>query len=62
MRRLSAWRLAVRELDEHVGGLTSFGPRAVERVGDHLDALELLEDRAHAAFRDLAVYLRTHSC
>ena len=58
MRRLSAWRSAVRELDEHVGGLTSFGPRAVERVMINLEALELLETRAHAAFCDLADYLR----
>jgi len=58
VRRLSAWRSAVRDLDEHVGGLTSFGPRAVQRVSTNLDVLEALEDRAHAAFRDLAGYLR----
>jgi hypothetical protein len=60
VRRLSAWRSAVRELDEHVGDLTSFGPRAVDRVGGDLDVLELLEGRAHAAFCDLAAYLREH--
>jgi hypothetical protein len=58
VRRLSAWRSAVRELDEHVGGLTSFGPRAVERVSTNLDVLETLEGRAHAAFCDLTGYLR----
>lgn len=60
VRRLSAWRSAVRDLDEHVGGVTSFGPRAVERVGAELDELEELEGRAHAAFRELASYLRGH--
>ena len=59
VRRLSAWRSAVRELDEHIGGLTSFGPRAVERVGSDLDALEALEERAHEAFCELAGYLRS---
>ena len=58
VRRLSAWRSAVRDLDEHVGGLTSFGPRAVQRVNSDLDVLEALESRAHAAFRDLVEYLR----
>lgn len=60
VRRLSAWRSAVRDLDEHVGGVTSFGPRAVARVGAELDTLEVLEDRAHAAFCELAGYLREH--
>lgn len=59
VRRLSAWRSAVRDLDEHMGGLTSFGPRAVERVRSDLDVVEALEGRAHAAFCDLADYLRT---
>lgn len=62
MRRLSAWRSAVRDLDDHVGTLTSVGPRAVERVGLDLDALEALEGRAHTAFRELAQYLRQHGC
>ncbi len=59
VRRLSAWRSAVREMDEQVGVLTSFGPRAVQRVGSDLEVLEALEERAHAAFRDLASYLRS---
>ena len=59
VRRLSAWRSAVRDLDDQVGTLTSFGPRAVQRVGADLELLEALEERAHAAFRDLASYLRT---
>lgn len=50
----------MRDLDEHVGQLTSFGPRAVARVAADLEALELLEGRAHTAFRDLATYLRSH--
>lgn len=58
VRRLSAWRSAVRELDEQVGVLTGFGPRALERVGSDLDTLEVLESRAHTAFRELAAYLR----
>jgi hypothetical protein len=59
VRRLSAWRSAVRDLDEHVGTLTSFGPRAVERVAGDLDRLEALEGQAHASFRELAAYLRS---
>lgn len=59
VRRLSAWRSAVRDLDEQVGELTSFGPRAVERVASRLDQLEALEDRAHATFGELAAYLRS---
>lgn len=58
MRRLSAWRSAVRALDEHVGVLTSFGPRAVERVADDLEALEALETQAHETFCELVAYLR----
>lgn len=58
MRRLSAWRSAVRDLDEHVGELTSFGPRAVEKVAGELDRLEALEGQAHTTFRELASYLR----
>lgn len=58
VRRLSAWRSAVRDLDEHVGELTSFGPRAVARVGGDLDRIEALEGRAHATFRELVSYLR----
>jgi hypothetical protein len=58
VRRLSAWRSAVRDLDEHVGELTSFGPRAVERVTEDLEAIEALEAQAHEAFRELAGYLR----
>jgi hypothetical protein len=59
VRRLSAWRSAVRDLDEHVGHVTSFGPRAVDRVALDLDTLEELERRAHATFCDLASYLRS---
>lgn len=59
MRRLSAWRTAVRQLDEHVGEVTSFGPRAVERVRTELETLQELEDQAHAAFSELADYLRS---
>jgi len=58
VRRLSAWRSAVRDLDEQVGQLTSFGPRAVERVAQQLDHLEALEDQAHSTFSELATYLR----
>jgi hypothetical protein len=58
VRRLSAWRSAVRDLDEHVGELASFGPRAVERVAGDLEAIEDLEARAHEAFRELAGHLR----
>jgi hypothetical protein len=59
VRRLSAWRSAVRDLDEHVASVTSFGPRAVERVRSDLDVLEALEGRAHTAFCDLTSYLRS---
>lgn len=59
VRRLSAWRSAVRDLDEHVGELTSFGPRAVARVAADLDRMEVLEGRAHATFRELVGYLRS---
>lgn len=60
MRRLSAWRSAVRDLDDHVRALTSFGPRAVESVSRDIDRLEVLEAVAHEAFLDLATYLRAH--
>ena len=60
VRRLSAWRSAVRDLDDHVRSLTSFGPRAVESVSRDLDRIEVLEAIAHEAFRDLATYLRAH--
>lgn len=58
VRRLSAWRSAVRDLETQVGHLTSFGPRAVERVASQLDHLEALEDQAHLTFGELAAYLR----
>lgn len=57
VRRLSAWIVAQRELQEYVAHLTTFGPRAERRVCEHIELVAMLEGQAHAAFREYERYV-----
>lgn len=57
VRRLSAWMVAQRELQEYVAHLTTFGPQAERRVCAHIELVAMLEGQAHAAFSEYHRYV-----
>lgn len=54
LRRLAAWLLRRREVDEVLEVLTRYGPTANERLAGHREALEVMLEAEREAYRRYA--------